>query len=55
MQQSPLTYCFARLNETENLYENKTIALRMADVLLKYGADINQVSMGRSILMNFCR
>ena len=41
MQQSPLIYCFSRLNEDENYYENKALALRMADKLLKAGADIN--------------
>jgi len=55
MEQSPLIYCFSRLNEDENYFENKSLALRMADVLLAYGADINQFSMGRTILMNFCR
>jgi ankyrin repeat protein len=55
MQQSPLIYCFSRLNQDENFFENKALALKMADVLLSYGADIDQLSMGRSILMNFCR
>ena len=27
----------------------------MADILLSYGADIDQYSLGRTILMNFCR
>jgi ankyrin repeat protein len=30
-EQSPLIYCFSRLNEDENYYENKTLALKMAD------------------------
>jgi ankyrin repeat family A protein 2 len=34
MQQSSLIYCFSRLNEDENYYENKGLALKMADVLL---------------------
>ena len=55
MEQSPLIYCFSRLNEDENYYENKSLALRMADVLLKHGADVNQLSHGRTILMNFAR
>jgi hypothetical protein len=29
------------MNENENYYENKALALKMADVLLMYGADIN--------------
>ena len=34
MEQSPLIYCFSRMNEDENYYENKALALKMADVLL---------------------
>lgn len=41
MEQSPLIYCFSRLNEDENFYENKGLALKMADELLRHGADIN--------------
>jgi ankyrin repeat protein len=41
MEQSPLIYCFSRMNEDENYYENKSIALRMAEVLLAHGADPN--------------
>ena len=55
MEQSPLIYCFSRLNEDENYYENKALALKMSEILLAYGADINQMSNGRTILMNFCR
>jgi hypothetical protein len=29
------------MNEEENIYENKTLALRMVDVLISFGADIN--------------
>mmetsp|Transcript_11315 Transcript_11315/g.19051 ORF Transcript_11315/g.19051 Transcript_11315/m.19051 type:complete len:197 (+) Transcript_11315:370-960(+) len=55
MQQSPLIYCFSRMNEDDNHFENKALAIIMVNVLLKHGADINQFSMGRTILMNFCR
>lgn len=55
MEQSPLIYCFSRMNEDENYYENKSLALKMAEVLLQHGADPNQFSQGRTILMNFCR
>ena len=55
MEQSPLIYCFSRMNEDENYYENKALALKMADVLLEHGADPNQLSNGKTILMNFCR
>jgi ankyrin repeat family A protein 2 len=41
MEQSPLIYCFSRLNEDENYYENKALALKMSEILLAYGADIN--------------
>jgi ankyrin repeat protein len=41
MEQSALIYCFSRLNEDENYYENKALALKMADVLLSFGANIN--------------
>lgn len=54
MEQSPLQYCFARMNEDGNYYENKALALRMADILLEHGADPNKQSFGRTILMNFC-
>jgi hypothetical protein len=29
------------MNEDENYYENKALALKMADVLLEHGADPN--------------
>jgi len=41
MEQSPLIYCFSRMNEDENYYENKSLALKMADVLLEHGAEID--------------
>ena len=55
MEMSPLIYCFSRLNEDENYFENQSLALRMADVLLAHGADINQMSKGRTLLMNVCK
>ena len=55
MEQSPLIYCFSRMNEDENYYENKSLALKMAEILLQHGANSNQLSHGRTILMNFCR
>lgn len=55
MEQSPLIYCFSRMNEDENYYENKNLALKMADVLLEHGADPNQYSNGKTLLMNFCK
>jgi len=41
MQQSPLLYCISRMNENKNYYENKALALKMADILLAHGADPN--------------
>jgi len=29
------------MNEDENYYENKSLALKMADILLSHGADPN--------------
>lgn len=52
--QTPLIHCFSRITETENMYENSNICLLIAQVLLDNGANINQVSMGRTILMQFC-
>lgn len=43
------------MNEDGNYFENKALALKMAEVLLSYAADINIYSNGRTILMNFCR
>lgn len=55
MEQSPLIYCFSRMNEDENYYENKNLALKMAEILLQHGADPNQFSHGKTLLMNFCK
>lgn len=52
--QSPLVFCFSRMTETSNVFENKNICLRIANVLLKYGANVNKECNGRSILMDFC-
>ena len=52
--QSPLVHCFSRMTETSNVYENRTICLRIADELLAHGADINKVCGGRTLLMDFC-
>lgn len=52
--QTSLIHCFSRITESENMFENRNICLMIADVLLRNGANINQVSMGRTILMQFC-
>mmetsp|Transcript_784 Transcript_784/g.1180 ORF Transcript_784/g.1180 Transcript_784/m.1180 type:complete len:189 (+) Transcript_784:209-775(+) len=56
MGQTPLIHCFSRLTENSdyNPFENKRICFRIAEILFSYGADINKVSMGRTLLMNFC-
>ena len=54
--QTPLIHCFSRLTEDSdsNPFENKRICFRIAEVLFEYGADVNKLSMGRTLLMNFC-
>lgn len=49
-----MLHCFSRLTETDNQFENKSICLKIAEVLLSFGADINARCMGRTILMKFC-
>jgi hypothetical protein len=34
MGQTPLLYCFSRMTETNNAYENKNICIKIAEVLL---------------------
>jgi hypothetical protein len=47
-------HCFSRLTETENVFENKVVCLKIAELLISYGANVNQQAMGRSLLQNFC-
>ena len=56
MEQTPLIHLFSRLTENTdcNPFENKSICFRIAEILFEYGADINKVSMNRTLLMNFC-
>lgn len=55
MGQTPLVHCFSRLTESQDsIFENKSICFKNSEILLGYGADINQISMGKSLLMNFC-
>ena len=41
--QTPLFHCFTRLSETVNCFENKLISLKMADLLMENGADVNWI------------
>ena len=54
MGYTPLLYCFSRMTETTNVYENKNICLSIAEVLLQHGADINYYHHGKTLLMTFC-
>ncbi len=51
---TPLLYCFSRMTETTNVYENKNICLKIAEILLNFGADINHFHHGKTLLMSFC-
>lgn len=52
---TPLFHCFSRVTESENMFENKLISLKIAETLLKHGADINRKGFGeRTLLNNFC-
>eukprot|EP00831_Metopus_contortus_P070986 TRINITY_DN64923_c0_g1_i1.p1 TRINITY_DN64923_c0_g1~~TRINITY_DN64923_c0_g1_i1.p1 ORF type:complete len:223 (-),score=23.15 TRINITY_DN64923_c0_g1_i1:131-799(-) len=55
--QTPFSFCFGRLDETTNLFENKSLCLAMSELLLNYGADINVIvdkEKGNSLLMQYC-
>jgi hypothetical protein len=54
--QTPLIHCFSRMTENSDCspFENKSICFRIAEILFSYGADVNKVSMKRTLLMNYC-
>ena len=55
--QIPLLFCFTRLEEDRNHFENTRICMKMAEILLENGADIDKpvnITKGYSILMVFC-
>ena len=54
MGYTPLLYCFSRMTETTNIYENKNICLSIAEMLMEYGADVNYFHHGKTLLMSFC-
>ncbi|KRX04938.1 Ankyrin repeat-containing domain [Pseudocohnilembus persalinus] len=39
--QTPFSCCFQRLEESQNVFENRKICLKMAELCLIFGADIN--------------
>ena len=52
-----MEHCFSRINETTNQFENKNICLKIAEVLLDFGADLNKYCMNmmsHTYLMHFC-
>lgn len=42
------------MTETSNIYENKNICLKIAEILLNFGADVNYFHHGKTLLMSFC-
>lgn len=54
MGYTPLLYCFSRMTETSNVYENKNICIKIAEILLHFGADVNYFHHGKTLLMTFC-
>lgn len=54
MGQTPLLFCFSRMTETSNIYENKNICIKIAEILLTFGGDINHYHHGKTLLMDFC-
>lgn len=56
-EQLPLTLCFTRFHEEVNAYENQLICMKMAEMLLQRGADIDVVvdeDKGHTLLMQYC-
>jgi len=43
LDQGPLYYTFTRMKETENVYENRMLCFKMAEILLNNGEDIDQI------------
>jgi ankyrin repeat protein len=41
------------MTETSNVVENNNICIKIAEVLLEHGADVNAMKRGKTILMNF--
>jgi hypothetical protein len=57
LNSSPFACCFFRLEEENNVFENRKIVLKMAELLLMYGADIDWIvdkRRGHTLLMQLC-
>ena len=57
LNETAFKLCFNRLNEVTNLFENRKICFKMAELLLDYGVDINWIidkNKGQTLLMKFC-
>lgn len=55
--QTPFILAFNRLSMDTNVFENRKIAFKMAELLLLHGADINWIvekSEGHTLLMQLC-
>lgn len=55
--QVPLVFCFGRLEEASNVFENRRLAFKMADLLIEFGADVNWIvdkDKGYTMLMQYC-
>ena len=53
----PLYFCFIRLQEDVNLFENALICMKIANILLQNGADVNyqiNAEKGKTLLMEYC-
>ncbi|CAD8134454.1 unnamed protein product [Paramecium pentaurelia] len=53
----PLFYCFSRLEEETNYFENKQLCFKLAELLIDNGANIDAVvnaEKGYTLLMLFC-
>eukprot|EP00826_Nyctotherus_ovalis_P054513 TRINITY_DN7145_c0_g1_i1.p1 TRINITY_DN7145_c0_g1~~TRINITY_DN7145_c0_g1_i1.p1 ORF type:complete len:213 (-),score=38.00 TRINITY_DN7145_c0_g1_i1:439-1077(-) len=56
VEKTAFEFCFARLDEDCNMFENKNLCLKMAELLLQYGANVNAVVNpfdGLTLLMQF--